>query len=398
MERPQIGQILVAQGAVSEAVLARALGYQRSTSQIFRLGSILFNWDVIAEDKLLAALSKLHHCSVVTWAELSQASREALQTFSAAFAMRLGAFPYALDGSGLRVAFRNPSDLAAVDEVSCVSRKRLIPGVATEAALVLAYHRFYGRPVPPHFREVIQKFERDRIAPPPDRQKGARSAGVASTVSGSSSAALRAPSSSSVATTEKPAASKVAGVIARSAAERASFARAAAPRPTPRPEAPLPQTAPQEEPADAGIRAQISVSVVDTLLAAFPRVLVFGVGRSAITGWTGRGPGLTPEIAASIRVPAAEETVVAEVARSGVSHFGALRPELLSFPLRGMLEREAPACAVFPIRVFDTVAGVLYADRLGEPLPEGDYAVLSDAAETAANLLSKFLLPDSQKR
>jgi type IV pilus assembly protein PilB len=138
MERTQIGQILVAQGAVSEAVLARALGYQRSTSQIFRLGSILFNWDVIAEDKLLAALSKMHHCAPVTWAELSQASREALQTFSAAFAVRLGAFPYAIDGSGLRVAFRNPSDLAAVDEVSCISRKRLIPGVASVAALVLA--------------------------------------------------------------------------------------------------------------------------------------------------------------------------------------------------------------------------------------------------------------------
>jgi hypothetical protein len=397
MERPQIGRILVAQGAVSEAVLARALGYQRSTSQIFRLGSILLNWDVLAEDKLLAALAKLHHCAPVSWAELSQASREALQTFSAAFAMRLGAFPYALDGSGLRVAFRNPSDLAAVDEVSCISRKRLIPGVATEAALVLAYHRFYGRPVPPHFREVIQKFDRDRIAPTPDRQKGTRPVAVASTASGAGSVP-RASSSSSVATTEKPAASETAGVISPSATDRPSNARAAAPPLAPRPEAPPPQTAPQEEPADSGIRARISVSVVDTVLAAFPRVLVFGVGRSAINGWTGRGPGLTPEIVASFRVPAAEETVVPEVARSGVPHFGALKPELLTFPLRGMLEKEAPACAVFPIRVFDTVAGVLYADRLGEPMLEEDYAVLSDAAETAANLLSKFLLPDSQKR
>lgn len=127
-------------------------------------------------------------------------------------------------------------------------------------------------------------------------------------------------------------------------------------------------------------------------------MLVLGVGKTAISGWTGRGPGLTPEIVAAIRVPAAEKTVVPEVARSGVPHFGPLRSERLSLALRGMLDRDAPACAVFPIRVLDSVAGILYADRLGEPMPEEDYAILADAAETTAKALSRFLLPDGEKR
>lgn len=394
MDRLQIGQVLVAEGAVSEAVLARALGYQRATSQSFRLGSILFNWDLLAEDKLLAALSKVHHCPSVRWAELSQARTEALQTFSAAYAIRLGAFPYAIDSSGLRVAFRNPSDLATVDEVSSISRKRLIPAVATEAALVLAYHRFYGRPVPPHFREVIQKFDRSKVAPASERLRGSRAVPVVSAAAGSSTAP-KAPASPPDAMPEMSVAAIAAGPEASPAAHRVSVASAAAPAPAP--ERPRPQATPLEEPAEVRSRERIAVSVVDELLAIFPRVLVLGVGRSVISGWTGRGPGLTPEIAASIRVPAGEKTVVPEVARTGVPHFGALKPQRLSLALRGMLEREAPGCAVFPIRVFDTVAGVLYADRLGDPMLEEDYAVLSDAADTTANLLSRFLLPNGAR-
>ena len=52
----RLGQILVAQGAVTEGTLARALGYQRSApSQTFRLGSILFSWNLVEEEELLAA-------------------------------------------------------------------------------------------------------------------------------------------------------------------------------------------------------------------------------------------------------------------------------------------------------------------------------------------------------
>jgi hypothetical protein len=401
----RLGQILVAQGAVSQGTLARALGYQRSSpSQTFRLGSILFSWNLVEEEELLAALSKLHHCPPVPWAELSKASPEALKILSGAFAARLGAFPYAIDDSGLRVAFRNPSDLAAVDEVSSISSKRLIPGVATEAALVLAYHRFYGRPVPPPFREVVQKFDGGKTAPAPGRQRGTPAVPDVSAVSGSTEPPS-ATASAAVAISETRAEPGVAesqpplalAQVSPAPAESPAPAPAEPPAPTPKPERPRPRAAPLEEPGEARNRARIAADVVDRLLASFPRVLVLGVGTSAISGWTGRGPGLTPEIAAAIRVPTTEKTVVPDVARSGVAHFGPLRSERLSLALRGMLDRDAPACAVFPIRVLDSVAGILYADRLGEPMPEEDYSILADAAETTAKALSRFLLPDGER-
>jgi hypothetical protein len=197
--------------------------------------------------------------------------------------------------------------------------------------------------------------------------------------------------------TESQAATTVAEPQPSVSLDRVSVAPAAAPADSPKPAPPRPRAAPVDEPGEARNRARIAVSVVETLLSTFPRVLVLGVGRSAISGWTGRGPGLTPEIAASIRVPTAEKTILPEVARTGVPHFGPLEPERLSLALKGMLDREAPACAALPIRVLGSVAAILYADRLGEPLPEEDLPVLSDAAETAAKLLSKFLLPDGGK-
>jgi hypothetical protein len=41
--------------------------------------------------------------------------------------------------------------------------------------------------------------------------------------------------------------------------------------------------------------------------------------------------------------------------------------------------------------VLDTVAGLLYADHLGLPLPSGDFAVLARGAASAASVLSEFL-------
>ncbi len=344
MDKPRIGQILIAEGAVSEEALARALGYQRATSQNLRLGSILLNWDLLGEDQLLAALAKLHHCVPATWADLLKATPEALKTFSAAYAVRLGAFPYAVDENELRVAFANPSDLVAIHEVFSISRSRLIPAVATEAALILAYHRFYGRLVPPPFREIVEKLDSPRPTPAPRRSK--RPIPAVSAAAARATSRVLSPATATIVVPPPPpeiygfqVATPLGLVSAASAAEPAPEP-AAEPAPEPAAE-PAPELAaepvaatvplpappmalPVEEQVEAHTRARIAVSVVENLLATFPRVLVLGVGRTAISGWTGRGPGLTPEIASAIRVPANEKTVLPDVARTGVPHFGPL--------------------------------------------------------------------------
>jgi len=163
--KPPIGQFLVSEGMLSGEAIARALGFQRTSAESFRLGTILLNWELLAEEALLAALSRYHGCPYADWAALSKATPEALRSLPAHQAIRLGAVPYAIEGGNLRIAFRNPSDLAVIDQASQISGRRVLPATTTEVRLALALHQFYGHPLPFQFKPVIQKLERRKTMP-----------------------------------------------------------------------------------------------------------------------------------------------------------------------------------------------------------------------------------------
>src|SRR5262249_34682266 len=112
-----------------------------------------------------------------------------------------------------------------------------------------------------------------------------------------------------------------------------------------------------EEPAplmtEARSRDEIADAVLVNSLTDLPRVVLLGIGKTFITGWRGRGPGLAPERVAGIRVPAAGRSVFATVRDSGTPHFGPVDPEEWTPALRAVLGKTPPECAVFPIRVGD---------------------------------------------
>jgi hypothetical protein len=157
MTRPRIGEFLVAEGWLSAATVTRALGYQKSAAPRVKLGSILLTWDLLDEGNLLKALAALHRCEAVTGEMLTGAPVDVVRLLPAAHAIRLNAVPYALHKSRLRVAFVNPSDLAAIDEVAAITGKVCVPGVVTELRLLQAHRRFYGRALP---RELHPKSQR----------------------------------------------------------------------------------------------------------------------------------------------------------------------------------------------------------------------------------------------
>src|SRR5215470_3929719 len=158
---PRIGELLVADGVVSEVAVQSALGFQRHTGEPFRLGTILLDRDLIPEEHPLRALSSIHRCDFVTWSDLLKAPPGIVRLLPERAAVRLAAIPYALEGRGIRVAFKNPSNLAAVDEVSAVTNRPVVPAVISEVRLLQAFHLFYGRPVPIEFRGVLHKLERN---------------------------------------------------------------------------------------------------------------------------------------------------------------------------------------------------------------------------------------------
>jgi hypothetical protein len=156
----RIGELLVAEGLLTEGAVQRALGYQRLSGDRIKLGSILLNWDLLGEEALLATLAKLHGCPAVTAQMLFDTPMETVRLLPAAQAIRIGAIPWAAEKGIVRVAFANPSNLAAIDEVAALTRRRIVPGVTTEARLFQAHQKYYGRHVPLEYRPILQKLDR----------------------------------------------------------------------------------------------------------------------------------------------------------------------------------------------------------------------------------------------
>ena len=391
MTKPRIGQFLVSEGMLSSEAITRALGFQRSSAESFRLGTILLNWELLAEEALLAALSRYHGCPFADWEALSKASPEALRCLPAQQAIRLGAVPYAIEGGNLRIAFRNPSDLAVIDQASQISGRRVLPATTTEVRLALALHQFYGHPLPFQFKPVIQKLERRKTMP------SVKPVAAASTEAEQAAEIPPPPLFDNIPpSSDGPGAAAAVGEPAQTSS--GSLIESVGVAPIEIPEFPLlPGSEPAVSPRAARSRDEILGPVLEILLLYYPRVILLGAGKSDLTGWAGRGPGLTAENIAAIRIPRTEENVLVDVAKSGTPHFGPVARDRYPPALAAVLGRETCDCAVFPIAVLGAVAGLLYADRLGEPMPSDDAARLAHSAESAANLLSGFLLQRSDE-
>ena len=440
---PRIGELLVAEGAVSELAVQSALGFQRHTGEPFRLGTILLDRDLLGEDILLRALSKIHRCDAATWADILKAPPDVVRTLPERIAVRLASIPYAVEGRGLRVAFKNPSNLAAVDEVSAVTGRPVIPAVISEVRLLQALNLFYGRPIPIEFRGVLHKLERSEerrlyrsratvranapgpaapAIPPVEapRPETPRAREIPISVGRPAEPALRARFAAPFSTAEEPGAEShddldllpefapplpfspedLAAGMWREEAEAARQAPPARPRPVEAPpriaeESPPPPRAARSEPAESRTpaRDRIADAAIDALTQRFPRAMLLMSGQDAIQGWTARGSGLTRERIASVRIPWGDPSIFAFVKLSGSPHRGGLSRVLMPPVLAALLgPRAAASCAVFPVRIKDRLVAFLYADRLGAPLGEEDHRALEAAASSLGSELARLLL------
>jgi hypothetical protein len=156
----RIGELLVSQGRISPEILSRALELQGFNEKGLRLGGILLKWGLLKEEEILEMLGRIHHCPFVGLQVLTSAEPDAVKLLSPQQAQRLCAVPYALEDRTIKVAFANPSDLAAVDEVSFITRKRVKPSVTMEIRLFQALQKLYGVGMPTSVWGVLQRIER----------------------------------------------------------------------------------------------------------------------------------------------------------------------------------------------------------------------------------------------
>jgi hypothetical protein len=142
---------------------------------------------------------------------------------------------------------------------------------------------------------------------------------------------------------------------------------------------------------EGGTREELAAAVLESHLPGFPRSAVLGWENRGTIAWYARGENVTGR-APDIWVPSHERSIFGHVERTGAPHFGALERELWPRALADLVGSIPPDCAVFPVRVGDSVVAFLYADRLGEPLLYEDFGLMTRAAAALAASLSRFRL------
>lgn len=166
--RRRIGELLLGEGILSEPALERALIAQKRAGGM-KLGGVLVGSGLVSEEALLEALSRLHRCPAVGWMTLSQATPAAVALLTAVRASRLGAFPYSVEKRTLSVAFADPSNIAALDEVAAVTGHRVVAAVTSEVRLKQAHEKFYGQAIPWQLSNILHRIETpgaDKSGPP----------------------------------------------------------------------------------------------------------------------------------------------------------------------------------------------------------------------------------------
>jgi hypothetical protein len=180
--RRRLGDLLVQEGLLTAEMLQRALSAQMRAGGGMKLGGFLVGSGVIPERVLLETLGRIHRCPWVGWTELSAADPAAFGLLPDKRAFKLGAFPYSIEKKTLKVAFSDPSNLAAIDEVAALTGCRVVPAVASEARLMQAHEKFYGRPLGQTFWNLLNRMNRPKppapaatrpvVPPPPPRFSG----------------------------------------------------------------------------------------------------------------------------------------------------------------------------------------------------------------------------------
>jgi hypothetical protein len=405
----RVGEVLVHEGAVSSAGLRRALRFQRYGGQGLRLGTILVGWNLADEEALLKALSRIHGCEAASWLDLSRASGETTSLLSAEIAKQVRAIPFKNEWKAVRVAFANPSDLAAIDRVSSVLTRRVIPAVALEIRILQAQALFYGAGIPPDYRPILFKLRDapDKALARPPTPSGRVIPIVSAPVEPSPVLELLeevpappAPRPPSPADQTRPAVlpprspdSRPAGSDTAASfwltSEGAPEARADddEPEDSMNPEPPAPPPVIQLASLPRPGREEVARAVLDALLPDMSRALVFGADKDHLFGVYGRGAGIDSSEVQRIHLPPADGSLLQRVRETRAPHFGRPIEEFWPAALAMLLGLDPPECAVFPLENLTGLVGLLYADRDGDRMLERDFDELTRAAAFLANTL-----------
>ena len=135
----QLGEILIADGVLTEQQLMEAVDEQRDRGQT--LGRTLVELGRISESQLVRALARQVGMEFVNLMSYP-VDPSAVAMVPAVLCRRHNALPIARDGDVLKLAMPNPSDVVAVDDFRSASRMQVVPVIATHDDVAAAIDRY----------------------------------------------------------------------------------------------------------------------------------------------------------------------------------------------------------------------------------------------------------------
>lgn len=157
----KLGQLLVARGWITVQQLTRALKNQNVAGG--RLGTCLLEMDALSEEMLLRGLAEQHGVPAAGLDDLRGVAEEVLALIPEKLARRCRVVPFRVEGGRLDLAFMDPRNLSAQDEIAFASGKRVKVYVAAEIRILEALEKYYGEECPSRFGMVLDRLNRARF-------------------------------------------------------------------------------------------------------------------------------------------------------------------------------------------------------------------------------------------
>lgn len=141
MKYTRLGDLLVDAGVINEEQLQTALAQQKETKK--RLGEQLIDSGTITERQLIGALTRQLGIEFIDLST-TEIAPEMTQYVSKNIAKKYSVVPVSTRGDELYLAMVDPLNFIATEEVKAASRKRVVPMIATSAAMDHAISALYG--------------------------------------------------------------------------------------------------------------------------------------------------------------------------------------------------------------------------------------------------------------
>jgi type IV pilus assembly protein PilB len=136
----RLGDLLVAEGLITEEQLGKALAEQKGTSE--KLGSVLLRLNFLHEEQLIGFLSRQYGLPSITLSQLD-IDPEVLKLVPDTIAKKYEVLPIKRQGSTLTLAMADPTNVFALDDIAFMTNLQVTPVVASQGAIRKAIERNY---------------------------------------------------------------------------------------------------------------------------------------------------------------------------------------------------------------------------------------------------------------